>query len=105
MKVLLERKGIWHLYRFDYKYNSLPYYCYVEFRDRPANSSLYYLKRKFCAYNIERCSVSEKSSVYRHDIPVFTFSQLKKEFRRLKAIKLPLLNFNKPDNVDNSCPY
>lgn len=61
------------VYRFDYKYLSLPYFLYIEFKQFPSYNTIKWIMKKLQAYNKELVIPNEIISCKRHGIKIMSY--------------------------------
>lgn len=65
------------VYRFDYKYLSLPYFLYIEFKQLPSENTLRWIGKKVDAYHRELVSSNEVNSCKRYGIKIMSYRLFK----------------------------
>lgn len=65
------------VYRFDYKYRSLPYFLYIEFKQLPSENTLRWITKKVQSYHRELCTPNEVNSCKRHGVKIMTYRMFK----------------------------
>lgn len=75
------------VYRFDYKYLSLPYFLYIEFKQLPSENTLRWIGKKVDAYHREMVTPNEVNSCKRHNIKIMSY----RLFKDICAGKSPAL--------------
>lgn len=65
------------VYRFDYKYRSLPYFLYVEFKQLPSYNTINWIVKKVRAYNKELVTPNEVISCKRYGVKIMPYRLFK----------------------------